>query len=83
VTTDDYVAVDLGLGTGDSWVQGDFDLNGLVTTDDYVVVDLNLGKGATSPPAGDEAFADANVGVIDVPTVGKAKQAKPLKRHRS
>src|SRR5687768_9290659 len=51
VTTDDYVAVDLGLGTGDSWVQGDFDLNGLVTTDDYVVVDLNLGKGSGDPLA--------------------------------
>ena len=49
VTTDDYVAVDLGLGTGDSWVQGDFDLNGSVTTDDYVVVDLNLGKGTDNP----------------------------------
>jgi autotransporter-associated beta strand protein len=51
VTTDDYVAVDLGLGTGDSWVQGDFDLNGVVTTDDYVVVDLNLGKGSGDPLA--------------------------------
>jgi autotransporter-associated beta strand protein len=51
VTTDDYVAVDLGLGTGDSWVQGDFDLNGIVTTDDYVVVDLNLGKGSGDPLA--------------------------------
>jgi hypothetical protein len=51
VTTDDYVAVDLGLGTGNSWVQGDFDLNGIVTTDDYVVVDLNLGKGTTNPLA--------------------------------
>ena len=51
VTTDDYVAVDLGLGTGDSWVQGDFDLNGQVTTDDYVVVDLNLGKGTDNPLA--------------------------------
>jgi hypothetical protein len=51
VTTDDYVAVDLGLGTGDSWVQGDFDLNGVVTTDDYVVVDLNLGKGTDNPLA--------------------------------
>src|SRR5688500_13939513 len=51
VTTDDYVAVDLGLGTGDSWVQGDFDLNGQVTTDDYVVVDLNLGKGSGDPLA--------------------------------
>jgi hypothetical protein len=51
VTTDDYVAVDLGLGTGDSWVEGDFDLNGIVTTDDYVVVDLNLGKGTDNPLA--------------------------------
>ena len=43
--------MDLGLGTGDSWVQGDFDLNGVVTTDDYVVVDLNLGQGTSNPLA--------------------------------
>jgi hypothetical protein len=58
VTTDDYVAVDLGLGTGDSWVQGDFDLNGVVTTDDYVVVDLNLGKGTDNPLAYAEERAE-------------------------
>jgi hypothetical protein len=51
VTTDDYVAVDLNLGTGDAWVEGDFDLNGSVTTDDYVVIDLNLGKGTSTPAA--------------------------------
>jgi hypothetical protein len=64
VTTDDYVAVDLGLGTGDSWVQGDFDLNGVVTTDDYVVVDLNLGKGSGDPLA----FADEQAAMIALHT---------------
>jgi hypothetical protein len=49
VTTDDYVAVDLGLGTGTSWVEGDVDYSGQVTTDDYVVIDLNLGKGMDAP----------------------------------
>ena len=61
VTTDDYVAVDLGLGTGDSWVQGDFDLNAIVTTDDYVVIDLNLGKGTSDPLA----FADDQQAMIE------------------
>jgi autotransporter-associated beta strand protein len=64
VTTDDYVAVDLGLGTGDSWVQGDFDLNGVVTTDDYVVVDLNLGKGTDDPLA----YADERAAMIALHT---------------
>jgi hypothetical protein len=64
VTTDDYVAVDLGLGTGDSWVQGDFDLNGVVTTDDYVVVDLNLGKGSDNPLA----YADEQAAMIALHT---------------
>jgi hypothetical protein len=64
VTTDDYVAVDLGLGTGDSWVQGDFDLNGVVTTDDYVVVDLNLGKGSGDPLA----FAEEQAAMIALHT---------------
>jgi hypothetical protein len=76
VTTDDYVAVDLGLGTGNSWVEGDFDLNGAVTTDDYVVVDLNLGKGTTSPLATQEESAETNVGVIEVQTVKKPKPGK-------
>ena len=57
VTTDDYVAIDLGLGTGDSWVQGDVDVNGFVSTDDYVVVDLNLGKGTSTPLAWAETQA--------------------------
>jgi hypothetical protein len=64
VTTDDYVAVDLGLGTGDSWVQGDFDLNGVVTTDDYVVVDLNLGKGSGDPLA----YSDEQAAMIALHT---------------
>jgi autotransporter-associated beta strand protein len=51
VTTDDYVAIDLGLGTGDTWAEGDVDLSGSVTTDDYVAVDLNLGKGTADPSA--------------------------------
>jgi hypothetical protein len=64
VTTDDYVAVDLGLGTGNSWVQGDFDLNGFVSTDDYVVVDLNLGKGTGDPLA----YADEQAAMIALHT---------------
>jgi hypothetical protein len=56
VTTDDYVAVDLNLGRGETdgsaqWVQGDMDGSGSVTTDDYVVVDLNLGAGTTASSA--------------------------------
>jgi hypothetical protein len=82
VTTDDYVSVDLGLGTGDSWVQGDFDLNGVVTTDDYVVVDLNLGKGSTSPLAIEDQSPETNVGVIETTPTKKPKQAKPLSVRR-
>jgi hypothetical protein len=60
VTTDDYVAVDLGLGEGDSWVEGDLDISGVVTTDDYVVIDLNLGSGTDDPLA----FAEEQAAMI-------------------
>jgi hypothetical protein len=80
VTTDDYVAVDLGLGTGTTWPQGDVDYNGQVTTDDYVVIDLNLGKGtpgseavveAEPTPGGSEAVVTV---VEEVQTVRRANK---------
>jgi hypothetical protein len=58
VTSDDYVAVDVGLGMGDSWVQGDFNFSGTVTSDDYVAIDVNLGKGTPTPLAFAELKAE-------------------------
>jgi hypothetical protein len=58
VTSDDYVAVDVGLGSGDSWVQGDFNFSGTVTSDDYVAIDVNLGKGSPTPLAFAELKAE-------------------------
>jgi hypothetical protein len=59
VTSDDYVAVDVGLGQNpgtSQWIQGDFDFNGFVTSDDYVAIDVNLGKGTPVAPLA--LFAD-------------------------
>jgi hypothetical protein len=58
VTSDDYVAVDVGIGSGDSWVQGDFNFSGSVTSDDYVAIDVNLGKGSPTPLAFAELKAE-------------------------
>jgi hypothetical protein len=58
VTSDDYVAVDVGIGSGDSWVQGDFNFSGSVTSDDYVAIDVNLGKGSPNPLAFAELKAE-------------------------
>jgi hypothetical protein len=58
VTSDDYVIVDVGLGTGDSWVQGDFNFSNSVTSDDYVAIDVNLGKGSPNPLAFAELKAE-------------------------
>ena len=51
MTGDDYVSVDANLGTGDSWLEGDFNMNGVTTGDDYVAIDANLGKGTPNPLA--------------------------------
>jgi hypothetical protein len=58
VTSDDYVAVDVGIGSGDSWVQGDFNFSESVTSDDYVAIDVNLGKGTPNPLAWAELKAE-------------------------
>src|SRR5688572_23073550 len=63
VSSDGYVAVDVGVGTGDSWVQGDFNFSGTVTSDDYVAIDANLGKGTGSPLL---LFADEQDAMIDI-----------------
>ena len=39
------------LGTGDSWIQGDFNMSNTVTGDDYLAIDANLGKGTPDPLA--------------------------------
>jgi len=51
VTGDDYLAVDAGLGVGNSWIEGDFNLDTVVTGDDYLAIDANLGKGSPTPLA--------------------------------
>ena len=58
VTSDDYLAVDLNLGIGDDWIDGDFNMDGAVTGDNYLAVDANLGKGSANPLAFAELKAE-------------------------
>ena len=51
MTGDDYLNVDANLGTGDTWLEGDFNMSGTTTGDDYLAIDANLGKGTANPLA--------------------------------
>lgn len=62
VTGDDYVSIDVNLGTGDSWMEGDFNMDGRVSGDDYVAIDANLGKGSPDPLA----FAELKAQMVAV-----------------
>ncbi len=81
VTGDDYVPIDVNLGTtppaGIAILKGDTNFDGTVTGDDYSSIDSNLGEGTSAPLSASADDARMTLDTVNVSGSGTASLDAP------